>query len=183
MKQAKSKYDGAPCKKGHGTLRWRANGTCVWCNQIKTAASKAAKKEKHGTRYIGKMCTQHPDLLGLRLVSNYTCVYCHRDRSVARQKRNGYPVVRRMAEKLRHGVLAHYGEVCAVCKESDLDVLTIDHVDQQGAKHLSPNGERFRGVHLYRWLRDNGYPPGFRTLCFNHNIKAYRQFKRESNNA
>lgn len=177
MKPAKSKYDGAPCKKGHGTLRWRANGTCVVCNKLQTAASKATKKQKSGTRYHGGVCAKHPELKGLRLTSNYTCVYCHRDRSVARQKRNGYPVMRRVAEKLKREALVHYGQFCQHCSESDPDVLTIDHTDQKGNKHFGKDGKRLSGSRLYRWLRANRYPPGFRVLCFNHNIKAYCQFR------
>jgi hypothetical protein len=43
---------------------------------------------------------------------------------------------------------------CPGCQEHHIEFLTIDHI----------NG----GV-LYRWLKKNGYPPGFRVLCYNCN--------------
>ena len=170
-------YDGSPCSKGHGTKRYKANGTCVVCNSSKRKSS-AKTKAADSTRYFGSVCSKHPELDGLRLSSNYTCVYCHRDRSRARQKNNGYPVMKRQVELLTEGVYKAYGQCCTKCGNNDRDVLTIDHVDQKGSQHKSNSGTRFRGIHLYRWLKQNNYPPGFRTLCINCNVKTYKLHKR-----
>lgn len=173
-----STYNGKECSKGHGTLRYSANGTCVVCNRDKTKHVKERKKEDVGLRYFGAVCAKHPELNGERLTSSSTCVLCHRERSNARQKKNGYPVMKRKTEKNRNAVFDHYGRQCQICGESDEDVLTIDHVNQDGNKHTSASGSRYKGTHLYAWLVKNGLPEGFRTLCANCNLKAYKVFKR-----
>lgn len=91
---------------------------------------------------------------------------------------------RRLRNKLREDTFSHYGKKCSVCGIDDSDVLTIDHTAQDGAKHRKELAERkgatstsrgrYSGYKFYQWLRTNGYPQGFRTLCFNCNIKAFR---------
>jgi hypothetical protein len=73
-------------------------------------------------------------------------------------------------KELRLGAITAYGLVCACCDEPRLEFLTIDHVKGGGRKHRAEIGSQF-----YRWLRDNNYPKGFRTLCYNCNcsIGAY----------
>lgn len=71
--------------------------------------------------------------------------------------------------KRKAEVLAHYGGSCACCGEGDLDVLSIDHINGGGCAHrreLKARGERFG----YSWLKENGYPAGFRVLCLNCNF-------------
>jgi hypothetical protein len=52
---------------------------------------------------------------------------------------------------------------CKLCNEDDLDVLTIDHINGGGTKHLKkiPNAD------LYAWLINESFPDGFRVLCWN----------------
>ncbi len=76
--------------------------------------------------------------------------------------------------KLRCETIAAYGEKCDCCGTNDKAVLTIDHVNGNGAAHRRElhNDKAKRpggGGKLYRWLRDNSYPVGLRTLCFNCN--------------
>lgn len=87
--------------------------------------------------------------------------------------------MKRQAQKLKDGVFEHYGKVCTRCGIDDVDVLTVDHTDQNGANHRNEKGVRYRGIHLYRWLRQNDYPDGFRVLCFNCNVKVYREHSKE----
>ncbi|MFE1396776.1 hypothetical protein ACFW53_02415 [Nocardiopsis dassonvillei] len=47
-------------------------------------------------------------------------------------------------------------------------MLTIDHVDNNGAEHRREIGGG--GEKLYRWLKREGYPPGYQVLCFNCNV-------------
>jgi hypothetical protein len=89
----------------------------------------------------------------------------------------------RRREKLKAEVFKHYGEKCAHCGINDLDVLTIGHINQDGAEHRkkltddkkSAHRGRMSGYKFYQWLRANKYPPGFRVLCFNCNVKAFKQ--------
>jgi hypothetical protein len=80
---------------------------------------------------------------------------------------------KRWYANLRLGVLKHYSPnlVCQECGFSDVRALTIDHVDGGGDAHrreLAKSLRRMPGPWaLYRWLRDNGYPTGYRVLCMN----------------
>lgn len=72
-------------------------------------------------------------------------------------------------ERLKSQVLGFYGEFCACCGETYRAVLSIDHINEDGAAH-----RREIGRNLYRWLVNNGFPSGFQTLCRNCNwAKAY----------
>jgi hypothetical protein len=52
-------------------------------------------------------------------------------------------------------------------------MLTIDHVDQNGAADRRTHGDATSAT-FYTRLRREGFPPGYRVLCFNCNISAYR---------
>ena len=73
-------------------------------------------------------------------------------------------------KNLRLKVLDHYskGEMaCACCGESNTEFLCIDHLHGGGGRHRKEIG--LGGYAIYVWLRKNGYPEGFRVLCFNCN--------------
>jgi len=70
--------------------------------------------------------------------------------------------------KRKRRVFAAYGGKCACCGESHVEFLTIDHIDGGGTQHrkkLKVEG----GAGIYRWLETNGFPDGFRVLCWNCN--------------
>lgn len=72
-------------------------------------------------------------------------------------------------DRLRVETFAAYGGACQCCGEPERKFLSIDHINGGG------NAERRRigrpgGVVFYRWLRKNGYPPGYQTLCHNCNL-------------
>ena len=136
---------------------------------------KLTRKEaaaKGATRYFGKLCAQHPELMGDRLMSNGHCTKCNKLGSKASKKRN----FRKSWIALRDEVFKHYKGKCAICSESDFEVLTIDHINQDGAIHR--RNEKLVGRRtIYWWLRKNKYPGGFRVLCWNCNIKEFRKFQ------
>lgn len=75
----------------------------------------------------------------------------------------------------RRKVFEHYSNGtfrCACCGQSEIDFLTIDHINNDGAKQrLRLFGRRNRGgVFFYRWLVKNGFPPGLAVLCMNCNL-------------
>lgn len=82
--------------------------------------------------------------------------------------------------KLKLEVLEAYGgAVCAVCGETDLDLLQLDHVEGGGRQHrreLDTSG----GYEFYLRLKSDGFPqiPPMQVLCANHNIKAYADGRR-----
>jgi len=63
---------------------------------------------------------------------------------------------------------AYGGPVCKCCGDKNEEFLTIDHIDGRGAEHRRTIK---RGGHsFYLWLKQNGFPKGFRVLCMNCNF-------------
>ena len=113
--------------------------------------------------------------------ANRTCLLCCRDRAKKQsqekpeQKRK---YQHRVWEPLKREVLTHYSpssilNCCWVgCSVSDLDMLTLDHVNNDGYKHQRPGRKtRLCGRELYRWVKAQKYPKSFQTLCWNHQWK------------
>ena len=78
--------------------------------------------------------------------------------------------VKRQADN-RRAVIEGYGGECECCHSDYEPHLTIDHIDGGGT------AERRTGVtsiHLYARLRREGFPPGYRVLCWNCNWAFHR---------
>ena len=56
------------------------------------------------------------------------------------------------------------------CTVTDVDCLSLDHINNDGAK-VRREGQQRGGIVLYRNLTKNKYPKGFQTLCHNHQWK------------
>lgn len=88
-------------------------------------------------------------------------------------KKNGYKYQKLDCQKKRLIVLTHYGGTppkCACCGETELDFLTIDHINGGGNKHRRQLfGHAVGGYHFYYWLIKNNFPEGYRVLCWNCN--------------
>ena len=58
------------------------------------------------------------------------------------------------------------------CHISDIDMLTIDHIKNDGAKHRKQlRGDKRGNGGIHRVLKKLGYPKGYQILCWNHNLK------------
>lgn len=64
---------------------------------------------------------------------------------------------------------AAYGGKCTCCGEERLEFLTFDHPDGGGRKHREAIGVG-GGSNFARWLAREGYPEGYRLLCYNCNM-------------
>ncbi len=107
----------------------------------------------------------------------YQNKYYHRHKEEIRQRqreRNNRLRVevrqyhREYKRRIKGEVLAHYGNgmlVCVVCGENSLPCLSIDHVAGGGKKHRRQAS--IRGNNIYGWLRKQGFPSGYQTLCMN----------------
>lgn len=74
-------------------------------------------------------------------------------------------------QKRKKEVLDHYGGKCACCGEDRLAFLTLDHINGNGYEHRKKIGVGPRGGNpFYSWIKRNGFPMGYQTLCFNCNI-------------
>ena len=73
-------------------------------------------------------------------------------------------------EKLRREILQHYSRslipFCNCCGETTEAFLSIDHVNGGGNQHKKQVG---RHEEFYRWIIQQGFPPGFQILCHNCN--------------
>ena len=70
---------------------------------------------------------------------------------------------------LKREVLTHYGDgncICVRCGYDDMRALSIDHING-GGTHQRTLTRRHGGNQLYSWLKRNGYPDGYQTLCLN----------------
>jgi hypothetical protein len=84
-----------------------------------------------------------------------------------------------VARKL--AAMEHYGKdekaVCCWdgCGINDLDMLTLDHVANNGEVHRREYSKTGRGggTALYLMLERQDYPVGYQTLCCNHNLKKH----------
>lgn len=75
---------------------------------------------------------------------------------------------RRARVGLRKEVVAAYGGKCACCGESCWQLLSIDHINRDGAVERAVIGSRSEV--LYAALKRSGYPSGrHQVLCFNCN--------------
>lgn len=99
------------------------------------------------------------------------------------ERRRGLQIIdaceRERRNLLRISVLSHYsGGVprCAACGETDIDVLVLDHINDDGAQHRRDIGGT-RG-NLYKALIKVGLPGGLAVLCANHNHKKEMERRR-----
>lgn len=92
------------------------------------------------------------------------------------EKIKGY----RAANKVK--VFEHYGSICCICGEADLDVLTVDHINNDGASHrrILFAHRPIDGHTFYQWLITNNFPNEFQVLCRNCNWKKHLQYRRMS---
>ncbi len=130
----------------------------------------------NGNRYYGKVCIKHPDQEGLRKTSTGQCVECGKDALRAWRAKNKEQM-KVIAKTLRQSkkviVAEHYGGRCEMCGIDDPEVMTVDHIWDDGAKHR----EEVPASSINQWLISNDFPPGFRLLCFNCNHKVHQAYR------
>jgi hypothetical protein len=82
-------------------------------------------------------------------------------------------------------VLAHYSDgtlSCIKCGYTDIRALSLDHINDNGAEERRTNKvAKTGGTSFYHWLKRQGYPEGYQTLCMNcQNIKKSDKYLLES---
>ena len=82
-----------------------------------------------------------------------------------------HKVVHKARVKVRIDMNAEYGGKCSNCGISDIDILDIDHINNNGAEDRRNN---LYGYNLYRHLKKKGYPKDeYQLLCKNCNWKKH----------
>jgi hypothetical protein len=68
--------------------------------------------------------------------------------------------------KLKTEIMEAYGgPACMWCGDEDIISLTIDHINNDGARHR----REIKSKTIYKWLKKNNFPAGFQVLCCNCN--------------
>jgi len=103
----------------------------------------------------------------------YQCKQCVRqkqqERNAKRKAAGLQSYVHIELRRLRMDVLVAYSgdpPRCACCGETTYEFLTLDHINGGGDKHRKRVGG---STNVYRELRKQGYPEGYRILCMNCN--------------
>lgn len=93
---------------------------------------------------------------------------CSKNKSKLHSNNPNAVARRRFAAKARHEAITAYGGACACCGTTKEEYLTIDHTNGGGTKHRKTIGATTATL-FFRWLKAQGWPTGFRVLCFNCN--------------
>ena len=63
--------------------------------------------------------------------------------------------------------MAYGGYKCVCCGETEPSFLTIDHINNDGARARKKIGYPKGGTHFYTWIIKNGFPDDLQVLCWN----------------
>jgi len=76
--------------------------------------------------------------------------------------------------KLKAEVIREYGSLCKCCGEDTFEFMSIDHINNDGARHRE-EAKCGGGSTFYLWLKRNKFPKdNFQLLCFNCNYAKHR---------
>ena len=113
------------------------------------------------TDYNKRYYQEHKEKIKARTTMYYLG---HRDVQLVKKRSRG----RITRDKLKVEVLTHYGHgklACVLCSESRIACLSLDHINGDGAEHRRRLGLGRKAI--YSWLRKEGFPVGYQTLCMN----------------
>jgi hypothetical protein len=71
-------------------------------------------------------------------------------------------------DRIRVETIQHYGAECRCCGETQMEFLTIDHMNGGGHQHAKETK-----IRLPNWLKKNNWPDGFQVLCYCCNHGKY----------
>jgi hypothetical protein len=142
-----------------GTEEWRARQR----DRVRAWRARNRKRANELSRQHNKRLRERqPDYFRKRALADY-----HKDVKKSRQK------LRERHARLRQAALSHYGRQCALCGESRQEFLTVDHIGGGGTQHRQRLVKANKN--FFRWLSEQKYPDGFRTLCMNCNFLEGRR--------
>lgn len=136
-----------------------------YCDECRPSAARAWDRARKARYKKERRCTScHQYMVGKQDVGLVRCDSC-------RQKFNAYTNKNNLELKLET-FRAYGGLLCVCCGESEPCFLSLDHINDDGAKDRRQRGYP-GGDTLYRNLRKEGWPPGYQVLCHNCNHGRY----------
>ena len=98
------------------------------------------------------------------------CKHCYCISEHKRYRKHRLAYHQQYYKTFRLEVLNTYGGRCTRCGESDLDLLVIDHINNDGAKER----KRFHASSFYRNIKAQGFPKDkYQILCLSCNWKKH----------
>lgn len=158
--ESKKRYDKAKEERRCGSCGKQHDGGTVYCKECREQDREIGKNRN--AEGLCFNCTR-PVVEGHK--------FCETCREIGKR------TAKESADRAKAEVLDRYGgPVCACpgCGETIVEMLTIDHINENGAEHRREIGKNCLGHHFYRWLRNNDYPEGYQVLCFNCNVAKHR---------
>jgi hypothetical protein len=131
--------------------------------RVQLAGYSKAYRARQGDAYRAKMAARRSDAIASMTPEQ-----------AAEFRRKECEKSKRLFGALREQVYDAYGRSCACCGEATQEFLSIDHVKNDGAEMRKNGTHGSGGTAFYQWLRKNGFPGGFQTLCMNCNVGKHR---------
>lgn len=153
--------------------RRQSKGVCITCKTSHSESTRLCSSCKEKYRLYANTQRERRAREHKAKVDAGLCSFCYKDTRTGGFKTClNCRVKSRLAQrKLKEEVKQAYGGKCACCGEVDTRFLTIDHINDDGADHrrqMRPGG-RGCGGKIYTILKKEGFPEGYRLLCWNCN--------------
>jgi hypothetical protein len=154
--------------------------------QKRKAREYSKEWRKNNPKYL-QIFTEEQKAKGLERLKAWAVVHPERTKQAIREwqvKNRWRESVARLERKQL--VIDTYGGKCVWenCGITDIDLLTIDHVEDNGAQDRKEKGH-ITGDKMCRLLVKLNFPSGFQILCANHQLKKqvlkYRKEAAERN--
>jgi hypothetical protein len=143
---------------------WAERHKQKWANDPAYRERKAADHKRYYERNKERLLARRRALYAANLKYERVRMRVWRKRNlkkIAAQRRI-------KGQAIRDEVIQAYGGWrCLCCGETEHAFLSLDHIGGNGYKHQK-EVRRFGGAY-YVWLKQNGFPEGFRVLCHNCN--------------
>jgi hypothetical protein len=149
----------------------------MYTEKFGAAYESKRRKRKVVERVAAGLCTACGKVPAT--IKRKTCVVCREaNRVEASQLRHAqgwkeynkvYNKVRRL--KIKKIVLEHYGNKCVCCGETNEAFLTLDHINNDGAKQRQKH--RSAGGVLHNYIVKHGFPTDIQLLCYNCNCGKF----------
>ncbi len=141
------------------------------------ASDGAAHRRELGSKNIYRWLCKNNYPVGFRIL----CANCnHKQYLTSRVLLQTKSAIsdRRILANTKFKVMQRLGGKCITCDQTDLEVLTVHHVNHDGAEHRRTVSGGYGSTKFYRWLLQTGDFTGLECRCFSCNDnEAFLRYK------